>query len=115
MPRLRGWVTIAIVFCLVVATGGVAGTVLWGWGYRLPISNRSDLDTTVIGVASLVLVVVGAVLALIAYREATGRPNLRCEIKFDLSDVNKPVFRVEQSPPDNRMSLARIKGPGVGQ
>ncbi|MFD5636225.1 hypothetical protein ACFWJM_19140 [Streptomyces sp. NPDC127077] len=79
---------------VIIAAGGVLlyGVLGWHWTLGLEIHDRTTLLNTVLVIYTCLLTAVAAVVALLAYRSATGRPALDIEITFNFSSPNEPVF-----------------------
>lgn len=56
------------------------------------LSDRLAAVGDVIGAATLLLAMVAAVVALLAYAASTGSPDLRIQVDFPFSELNKPSF-----------------------
>ena len=96
-PQVRTVVLVATVLGVVATAGAVAGSIAEGWTLGLPrSSDRAVQVTNVIGLAAFILVAITALVALVAYRAASGRPDLVPQISFRFSDVNRPVFAASE-------------------
>jgi len=75
---VMGLVTVAL--CVVILDGSS------------DFSDRLTEVGDVIAGATLILTIVAAVVALLAYAAATGLPDLRIQVDFPFSELNKPSF-----------------------
>jgi hypothetical protein len=56
------------------------------------LSDRMAEDTVIIAGGTLALALIAAVVAVMAFAAATGRPDLKLQISFPFSNPNDPVF-----------------------
>jgi len=84
-------VGVAVAGCLVPVLLAVAGV-----GFGVP-GKRADAVLLVTTVAAFALVALTLVVALLAYRSATGRPDLDVDVGFHFSFPNEPVFSCERT------------------
>jgi hypothetical protein len=127
----RAWATVVTIIVLGAGPVCLIGTGIWGWKLGLHTEDRVAIVNTVIAAASWLLVAVAGIVALLAYRDASGRPDLQIEITFNFSFPNEPVFLAADAvTPDqhrqvesykqvwatvtlNNTSLYAAKNPGV--
>jgi hypothetical protein len=77
----------------------ILGTWIWDWRLLLPATtDKATRINTVVAVSAYAAAMVGVVIALIAYWQASGRPSLDPEIAFPYSVPNKPVFDAYRPP-----------------
>lgn len=79
---LSAVVAVAVVWIIEVLSSSAHG-----------FSDRLAEATVIIAGATLLLAFIAALLALLAYAVATGLPNLELQVRFEFSELNKPVFR----------------------
>jgi hypothetical protein len=83
---------VAVIF-VVVTIFAVIGTWVWDWNLFLPTTtDKATRINTVVAVSAYTAALVGVVIALIAYWQASGRPSLEPEITFPPSKSNEPMF-----------------------
>lgn len=76
----------------------VLGSYLFGWAYGLPVAasdSKMAVFNTVVSVASLVVVSLAGIVAILAYQIASGTPKLTFELQFPFSRMNAPSFRLD--------------------
>jgi hypothetical protein len=86
---------------ILVASGTfvlIAGLATAAAVIALSVSSASLADRTaeisdVFAGATLLLTLVAALVALLAYAVSTGRPDLKLQIRFESSQPNRPVFK----------------------
>ena len=88
----RVWITGVTIALFVATTLVIFGVFRFNWRYGLSTNDKAVIANTVIAACALVLVGWGVIVALAAYIDATGSPNLIPKIRFGSSDTNKPVF-----------------------
>ncbi|MBW8796375.1 MAG: hypothetical protein JF597_23090 [Streptomyces sp.] len=78
----------------VIAAGAalVVGAAFAGWTLGLGTRDRAVTVNTALVIYTCLVTAVAAIVALWAYRAATGRPALDIEITFNFSFPNEPVF-----------------------
>lgn len=89
-----GFVALALIF-MAATLILILGVWLWDWKFGLPVA--ADLTArinTVVAVSAYMAVLVGTVVALVAYWQAAGRPVLVPEITLPSCPPNKLVFKV---------------------
>jgi hypothetical protein len=88
---------IAVCLACVLA---VFGSFAWNWTYGLPIDNNTKITAvnSVVAIASLVVVTLAGVVAVLAYAIASGKPELRATVQFEFSEPNAPRFVLEDEP-----------------
>ncbi|MEU8936337.1 hypothetical protein AB0D30_41455 [Streptomyces sp. NPDC048409] len=107
---LRVWITIAAIAAIAPAPLALVGMVVRGWQFGLHTDDRVGVATTVLTGASWLLVAVAGIVALLAYRDASGRPDLGIEITFNFSFPNEPVFSaIESEEADQRRQVLPFK------
>ena len=80
---------VAVIF-VVVTIFAVIGTWVWDWNLFLPTTtDKATRINTVVAVSAYTAALVGVVIALIAYWQASGRPSLEPEITFPPSECYK--------------------------
>jgi hypothetical protein len=85
-------VIVAIIF-VVVTIFVIVATWVWGWKLSLPsTTDKATRVNTVVAVSAYAAALVGVVIALVAYWQASGRPSLEPEITFPHSRPNELVF-----------------------
>ncbi|MER6355678.1 hypothetical protein ABT186_28660 [Streptomyces sp. NPDC001634] len=92
---LRYLTTVATLATIAVGTAVVLGVIFAGWTLGLGTDDRAVLLNTALVIYTCLLTAVAAVVALLAYRASTGRPDLGIEITFNFSFPNEPVFVAE--------------------
>ncbi|WP_329529655.1 hypothetical protein [Streptomyces sp. NBC_01462] len=101
MNLLRNYRLLTTVTTLAtVAVGSVIvlGATFGGWTLGLHTDDRAIIVNTALVIDTCLLTAVAALLALLAYRVATGLPSLDIAITFNFSFPNEPVF---VAVPDN--------------
>lgn len=93
---LRTWLVIGTAAAFLVGVVLVA-LAYQGWTFGLGTHDKPTLVTVALTADALFFGFVAAVLALAAYWSASGTARLSIEIRFNYSDVNKPVFRVDDA------------------
>jgi hypothetical protein len=69
-----------------------------GWTFGLGTHDKATTVTVALTVGAFLFGAVAILLAFFAYWSASGTPDLSVEIRFDFSEPNKPLFKVD--PPD---------------
>jgi hypothetical protein len=88
-------ISLAIVAMIFVVVTVFAITATWVWDWKLSLPATTDKATrvnTVIAVSAYAAAMIGVVIALIAYWQASGRPSLEPEITFPRSLPNELMF-----------------------
>jgi hypothetical protein len=88
----RAWVAVVTIIVLGAGPACLIGMSIWDWKFGLHTEDRVAIVNTVIAAASWLLVAVAGIVALLAYRDASGRPDLQIEITFNFSYPNEPAF-----------------------
>ena len=70
------------------------------------ISDRLAEVGIIIAGATLALAAVAALVALLAYAISTGTPDLKLQVHFEFSSLNRPVFRAEPMDGDRLKAVA---------
>lgn len=89
---LRSWITVGTLAVIAAGAAVVVGSTLGNWTLGLGTNDRAVIVNTALVIYTCLLTAVAAVVALLAYRAATGRPDLDVEITFNFSFPNAPVF-----------------------
>ncbi|MEU8952077.1 hypothetical protein [Streptomyces sp. NPDC048489] len=103
MNLLRNYRLLTTVTTLVTVAVGtviVLGATLGGWKLGLHTDDRAIIVNTALVIDTCMLTAVAAVLALLAYRAATGIPSLDIAITFNFSFPNEPVFEAASGDDD---------------
>jgi hypothetical protein len=58
-------------------------------------SDRLAEASAIIAGGTLLLALIAAVVAVMAYAAATGLPDLKLQVRFEFSDPNRPVFKAQ--------------------
>ncbi|MGC9538487.1 hypothetical protein [Streptomyces sp. UG1] len=112
MKRLSDLRTLTTIATLAIIAAGmtlVLGTIFSGWTLGLRTDDRAVIVNTALVIYTCLLTAAAAVVALLAYRAATGRPELDIEITFNFSSPNEPVF-VAESDEDDTLEGRLIAG-----
>ncbi|MFJ5035446.1 hypothetical protein ACIQB5_47260 [Streptomyces sp. NPDC088560] len=106
----RAWVTVVTTIVVGAGPACLIGMGIWDWKFGLPTDDRVAIVNTVIAAASWLLVAVAGVVALLAYLDASGRPDLHIEITFNFSFPNEPVFlAADAETPEQRRQVVPFK------
>ncbi|MFE9601989.1 hypothetical protein [Streptomyces hokutonensis] len=106
----RAWATVITIIVLGAGPVFLIGMGIWDWKLGLHTEDRVAVVNTVIAAASWLLVAVAGVVALLAYRDASGRPDLHIEITFNFSFPNEPVFLAGDAvTPDQHRQIEAFK------
>src|SRR5215470_11768709 len=105
----RVWITGVTVVLFVATALAIFGVFGFNWRYGLSTNDKAVVANTVIAACALMLVGWGVIVALAAYIDASGSPNLMLKINFGSSDPNKPVF-VALAQPSGSGRIKRIEG-----
>src|SRR6266567_4753473 len=86
-------VFVAVIF--VAATiFAILVTWIWDWKFFLPATvDKATRINTIVAVSAYTAAVLGAIIALIAYWQTSGRPSLKPEITFPGLKANELVFK----------------------
>jgi hypothetical protein len=84
--------SLLLIAVLGVTLGAVIGTTQIS---DLTFSNRLAEIGDWVGLGTLLLAALAAVVALVAYAVSTGQPDLKLQISFPSSSPNQPVFEAE--------------------
>ncbi|WP_145969002.1 hypothetical protein [Streptomyces hyaluromycini] len=97
LPRdPRYWITLVTLAVIAAGAALVVGAAFDGWTLGLGTRDRAVTVNTALVIYTCLLTAVAAIVALWAYRSATGRPALDIEITFNFSFPNEPVFVAER-------------------
>jgi hypothetical protein len=112
---VRAVVIIVTVILFVATVACVAAAAFGNWRFGLPTHDKTTVINTVVAVGAFVLVAWGVIVALAAYVSATGSPDLSVELRFEWSEVNKPVFVKSATEIDDDLtrSLAILDNEGT--
>jgi hypothetical protein len=94
-------VSLAVVAVIFVGATIFAILATWIWGWKLLLPAATDKATrinTVVAVSAYAAAMLGVIIALIAYWQASGRPSLGSEIKFPFLQSNLLVFESYKPP-----------------
>jgi len=80
---------------LIIALSSILASIITLSESTTSFSDRLTETGDIIAGATLLLAVVAAVVALMAYAVSTGLPDLKVQIQFEFSYLNRPVFRAE--------------------
>jgi hypothetical protein len=100
MPKLRTAISVRFTVILVTialslaTVAAVIGAAAGNLRYGLPTHNKTDVLNTVIATGAFILVGWGVIVALAAYVNSTGSPDLSTTVNFLLSPPNEPTFLV---------------------
>lgn len=100
--RARIWISIVTLALLVASALAVFGVFRFRWHYGLSTNDKAVIVNTVIAACALILVGWGVIVALAAYVNTTGSPDLRFELSIYSSKPNRPVLK----------ALPELPGPG---
>ncbi|MBN0045767.1 hypothetical protein JS756_16970 [Streptomyces actuosus] len=89
---IRNLTTLAMLATIAAGLALVLGVIFAGWTLGLGTDDRVVLVNTALVIYTCLLTAAAAVVAVLAYRAATGRPELDIEITFSFSFPNEPVF-----------------------
>jgi hypothetical protein len=90
-------VFVAVIF--VAATiFAILVTWIWDWKFFLPATvDKATRINTIVAVSAYTAAALGAIIALMAYWQASGRPSLKPEITFPSLKANELVFKIDAS------------------
>jgi hypothetical protein len=97
-------IALAVFSVIFVVVTGCAILATWAWDWKLMLPAATDKATrinTIVAVSAYAAALVGVIIALIAYWQASGRPSLEPEITFPYSQPNQLAFeayRPQQIP-----------------
>ena len=86
---------LAVIAAIFVAATilAVLGTWIWDWNLLLPATtDKATRINTVVAASAYVAAMVGVIVAVIAYWQASGRPSLESEISFSNLQANELTF-----------------------
>jgi hypothetical protein len=104
---------IAITALCVLLIAVMAGVAVWAAvvlatsGHSL--SDRLAEASLIIAGGTLVLALIAAIVAVMAYAAATGMPDLKFQVSFPFSTVNRPAFKAEERDPGVFTTVAPLK------
>ena len=94
-------ISLAIIAVIFVASTifTIIATWIWNWNIFLPpTTDKATRVNTVVAVSAYIAAMVGVVIALIAYWQASGRPSLAPEITFPPLEPNELLFDAYKPP-----------------
>jgi hypothetical protein len=96
----RSVFVVAVVALLLASLFLILSTWFRNWHLDLPASaDKVTRINTVLAVSAYTLALIGTVAAVVAYLQASGRPSLKAEIKFQELAIEGLTFKARAIPP----------------